>query len=177
MIYLFYRGLILRMAGAAVVSFLVVMVLAPRMIRMLVRKKIGDRPEFDHADLNQLTRHKSNTPTMGGALIVIAIVLSLVLFANIAGNMYIKMSLLALVWLGGLGAVDDWLKIRYSAGTGSRDGLRTWEKMVFQVGLAVLLSIFMRQYAQNVEPAKPWWLSLPATIPRRIPLLRAEKTS
>ena len=73
MVYWFYQGLILRMAGAAVVSFLVVMALGPKMIRFLIRQKLGDRPEFDHADLNELTRHKSNTPTMGGILIVAAI--------------------------------------------------------------------------------------------------------
>ena len=73
MTYWFYQGLILRMAGAALVSFVTVLVLGPKMIRFLVRRKIGERPEFDHADLNQLTRHKTNTPTMGGILIVIAV--------------------------------------------------------------------------------------------------------
>ncbi len=70
------KQLMLRMAGAAVVSLIVVLLLGPRMIRFLVRQKLGDRPEFDHADLNQLTRHKSNKPTMGGSRIVIAIFVS-----------------------------------------------------------------------------------------------------
>ena len=68
------RGL--RLIGAGIMSFTIVIILGPRMIRFLIRRKIGDRPEFDHADLNVLTRHKSATPTMGGALIVIAIFIS-----------------------------------------------------------------------------------------------------
>ena len=143
MVYFLYKGLLLRAAGAAVLSFLIVMVLAPRMIRFLIRQKLGDRPEFNHASLNELTRHKSNTPTMGGILIVTAIFVSTLLFANIATNMYIRCGLLALIWLGGLGAADDWLKLRYSAGAGSRDGLKMWEKIVFQVGLAMILSLYM----------------------------------
>ena len=84
MIYLLFgdyfskHGLMLRISGAAVASFLIVLLLGPRMIRFLVRKKLGDRPEFDHADLNELARHKSKTPTMGGILIVISIFASVV---------------------------------------------------------------------------------------------------
>mgnify|MGYP001392104338 FL=1 len=86
------------MAGAAVVSFLIVLLLGPKMIRMLVRKKIGERPEFEHADLNQLTRHKTNTPTMGGVLIVISVFVSVLLFGN-TGNMYVRMSLFGLIFV------------------------------------------------------------------------------
>jgi len=158
--WLFYQSLILRIAGAAMLSFVIVMVLGPRMIRLLIRRKVGDRPEFDHADLNQLTRYKSNTPTMGGSLIVIAVFVSVLLFADL-GNFYIRMAMLALVWLGGLGAADDWIKLRYSTGVGSRDGLKMWEKILFQIGLAVLLSIFMCSHGRNVETTRmfyiPFW--------------------
>ncbi len=134
--------LILRVSGAAVLSFIIVMVLAPRMIRYLLLKKIGDLPNFDHANLNELTRHKSNTPTMGGTLIVIAIFVSTMLFGNIGGNNYVRMSMLALVWLGALGAADDWIKLRRHAGKTSRDGLKSWEKLLFQIGLSVLLGVY-----------------------------------
>ena len=149
MIYLFYDSLILRMAGAAVVSFLIVLLLGPKMIRILIRKKIGERPEFEHADLNQITRHKTNTPTMGGVLIVIAVFVSVILFANI-GNMYVRMTLFGLVWLGLLGGVDDYLKLRGQGQKGAgRDGLRTWEKLVFQIGLAVILAVYTYGYGRE----------------------------
>lgn len=141
------KDLILRMAGAAIVSFMLVCLVGPRMIRALMRAKLGDRPEFDHAELNELTRHKSNTPTMGGILIVIAIFVAVMLFADL-GNMYIRMALLALVWLGGLGAWDDSIKLRNAARASGRDGLMSWEKILFQIGLAVMLAIYIWQYGR-----------------------------
>ncbi len=138
------------MTGAAIVSFLIVLLLGPRMIRMLVRKKIGERPEFEHADLNQLTRHKTNTPTMGGVLIVISVFVSVLLFGN-TGNMYVRMSLFGLIWLGCLGGIDDWTKLRDSASKanpGGREGLRMWQKLIFQVGLAVMLAISTYNYGR-----------------------------
>lgn len=148
MIYLFYTGQILRIAGAAVVSFFIVMLLGPAMIRFLIRKKLGDRPEFDHADLNRLSKHKSKTPTMGGILIVISILVSVLLFANF-GNGYIRMGLLALLWLGFLGAIDDWKKLHASDDDDSRDGLKMYQKILFQIALPVLLAIFMRIYGSQ----------------------------
>ncbi len=141
------------MAGAAVVSFLIVLLLGPRMIRMLIRKKIGERPEFEHADLNQLTRHKTNTPTMGGVLIVISVFVSVMLFGDM-GNMYVRMSLFGLIWLGCLGGIDDWTKLRDSArktSPGGREGLRMWQKLIFQVGLAVMLAIATYNYGRASE--------------------------
>ena len=148
MVHLFYQGLIIRIVGAAVVSFLVVIVTGPSMIRFLIRRKLGDRPEFDNADLNRLARHKSQTPTMGGALIVIAILAAVLLFADL-GNMYIRMGLMALVWLGLLGGIDDWLKLSPKLGDGSRDGLKMYQKLLFQIALAVLLGIFMYTYSSQ----------------------------
>jgi phospho-N-acetylmuramoyl-pentapeptide-transferase len=142
------KALILRMAGAAMVSFVVVCLLGPRMIRFLMKAKLGDRPEFNHADLNELASHKSNTPTMGGLLIVVAILVSLLLFADM-GNMYIRMALLALIWLGTLGAVDDWMKLKRPSGSTSRHGLYSWEKMLFQVGLALLLGVALWKHGQH----------------------------
>jgi phospho-N-acetylmuramoyl-pentapeptide-transferase len=149
------------------VSFLIVLLMGPRMIRFLMKRKLGDRPEFDRADLNELSRHKSNTPTMGGILIVIAIFAAVIFFADLY-NMYIRMALVTLVWLGGLGAVDDWLKLRYAAGTGSRDGLKMWEKLVFQTGLAVLLAVSMYSYGSrshvgDINPAHSFYLPFKAT--------------
>ena len=163
----------LRMAGAAVLGFLIVLVLAPRMIRFLIKRKVGDRPEFDHADLDQLTRHKSTTPTMGGVLIVIAIFLSVLAFAN-TGNMYIRMAMVAMIWLGGLGGIDDWIKLQHSAGKGGRRGLKMWQKIVFQIGLAVLLAFFMYKYGSRstiggVNPAHSFYFPF-KTIPIALPV-------
>jgi phospho-N-acetylmuramoyl-pentapeptide-transferase len=148
--------------AAAVVSFLIVLLLGPRMIDFLRRKKLGDRPEFDHARLNQLTGHKFDTPTMGGILIVIAVFAAVILFADL-GNMYIRIAVVMLVVFGGLGGADDWIKLRHSAGKGTRDGLKMWEKISFQIGFALLAAIFTYNYGSeslvgSVNPAHSLYL-------------------
>jgi phospho-N-acetylmuramoyl-pentapeptide-transferase len=66
-----------------------------------------------------------------------------------------------------LGAWDDWLKLRRVAGKGSRDGLKSWEKILFQIALAVLLAIFTYKYGsqsgyndagQDINPAHNFYL-------------------
>jgi phospho-N-acetylmuramoyl-pentapeptide-transferase len=160
-----HGGQMLRMIAAAGLSFLVVLLLGPRMIRFLIRRKLGDRPEFNNVSLNELTKDKSRTPTMGGVLILLAIFVGVVMFANL-GNMYVRLGLMVLVWLGGLGACDDWLKLHHKPGSKSRDGLKTHEKLLFQIGLAVLVSIFVYKYGsastvvvegQKVNPAHSFY--------------------
>ncbi|KKL49121.1 hypothetical protein LCGC14_2318670 [marine sediment metagenome] len=152
--------LTLRMVCAAVTSFLVVALLSPRTIRFLIRKKLGDRAEFDHAALNELTRHKSATPTMGGMLIVLAIMVATYLFADLS-SMYVRMSFMVMVWLGLLGGVDDWLKLRATrtralAAPGEdvpsgRDGLKSYQKILFQIALAVLLASFIYRHGSRSD--------------------------
>ena len=143
-------------------SLLICLLWGPRIIRWLILKKVGDVPEFDHKDLNELTKDKENTPTMGGLVILAGVICSTLLWADLRNQFVIK-GLFLMVWLGVLGGVDDYLKLkakkekerkekeRKENGEGadaeeagsSRDGLRTWEKLVFQVGLAVLLAAFL----------------------------------
>ena len=53
---------ILRAAAAIMCGFLIVLLSGNRVIRWLLRQKVGDRPEFHNATLNELTKHKGNTP-------------------------------------------------------------------------------------------------------------------
>ncbi len=141
-----------RAVAAIIVSFLLVMVLAPRTIRWLVRLKIGDHPEFYNAKLNELTKAKSNTPTMGGVLISGSILITTLLLGELRpqDGFYVLMALICLVWLAALGAVDDWLKLTASKRKpGSREGLYFWEKLVFQLGLAVILGIFIHHHGST----------------------------
>ncbi len=138
-----------RAVFAAIVSFSLVILLGRPTIKILLRLKIGDNPEFYHTSLNELMQSKKNTPTMGGVLIAGAIMVSIVLLADLR-VFYIHMALLCLVWLTALGGADDYLKLTSQRrGDGSRDGLFMWEKLVFQVGLAVILGIFIHNFAQN----------------------------
>ena len=77
-----------RAFSAVVLAFFIVMLFGNRMIRWLVRLKIGDCAEFDNDQLNALMKNKENTPTMGGLLLVCSIVVTTLLLADMF-NRYI----------------------------------------------------------------------------------------
>lgn len=132
-----------RALAAAGLAFAIVIVLGRPTIRWLVRKKIGDSGMTDAAALQQHTSSKAKTPTMGGILIVGAIVASTLLLADVR-VFYVKLGLVVLVWLAALGGVDDWLKLTAATrAAGSRQGLYAWEKLVFQLGLGLLVGWFL----------------------------------
>ncbi len=140
-----YKDPLFRAVCAVLLGFFVVVLLAPKVIRNLIRYKIGDQPEFDHKALNELTKDKQNTPTMGGLLIVAAIAVCVLLLADL-GNYYIRMAMFCMLWLAFLGGVDDWLKLTAGRRAGTRDGLKMYEKLLFQIALAMLLGVFIYKY-------------------------------
>jgi phospho-N-acetylmuramoyl-pentapeptide-transferase len=156
-----YKSAWFRATLGVVVAFAIVWALGPWVIRLLVRLKIGDHPEFDHQALNEATRNKTNTPTMGGALIVLAIAVTVLLLADLT-NFYIIMGLFCLVWLAVLGGVDDWLKLTANRRAGTRDGLKMWEKLIFQVALGVLLALFIYRCGDALLADARWGNDLDA---------------
>src|SRR3954462_13085919 len=95
---------------AVPMSFLIVILAGPRVIAWLRNQKIKDRPEVDQAEMNELMKRTEGGPTMGGILIISAITMTTLLFADLH-NFYVKMALVCLLWLGAVGAADDWLKL------------------------------------------------------------------
>lgn len=143
-----------RVFAAAITAFFFVLVFGKPCIRWLIRKKIGDSPEFEHADLNQLMGSKRHTPTMGGVLIVGGIIVATVLLADLQ-NRYVHLSLLVTIWLAGVGIADDWLKLTASSRVpGSREGLKIWEKLLFQFGIGFLAAIFIWRLGGDNEAAR-----------------------
>ena len=120
----------------------------PRVIRQLIKLKLGDRPEFDHASLNELTRDKSNVPTMGGVMIMSCVAVTMLLLADLS-NFYIRMAFVCLFYLTALGGVDDWLKLTSKRKGVSRDGLKSWEKFLFQIALGVLLGSYIFSHGNS----------------------------
>lgn len=132
-----------RVFAAAILSFGFVLVFARPVIRWLIRMKIGDSPEFDRADLNELMGTKRHTPTMGGVLIVGAILVSTLLLADLR-NPYVHLALLMTVYMAGVGIADDWLKLTTARRTpGSREGLKAWEKLLYQLGIGLVAAFFI----------------------------------
>jgi phospho-N-acetylmuramoyl-pentapeptide-transferase len=137
-----YENVMFRSVAATLTSLLIALVIGPRIIRWLMRKKIGDRPEFHHATLNELTKEKANTPTMGGLIIIFGILAATLLWADL-WNPFVQKGIFLIVWFGGVGAVDDWLKLTVDSRHRGRNGLRAWEKLIFQIGAAVLIASFL----------------------------------
>ncbi len=145
-----WQEVMLRCMLAILTALSVSLLCGPRIIRSLIRKKIGDIPESNHATLNELTRHKANTPTMGGLIILLGIFIATLLWADIRNPFVIK-ALFLMVWLGTLGGIDDWLKLTSKKNKHSRDGLYSWEKLLFQIALAVLLAMFTYKDFNNEQ--------------------------
>lgn len=130
-----------RAIAAGVLAFFVVLAAGKPVVRWLAAKKIGDAAKFDVAALDRALASKANTPTMGGALIAAAIFFGAVLLGDLR-NFYVQMALIVLAWMAALGGADDWLKLTNAGRTGARQGLYAWEKLVFQIGLGLLIGWF-----------------------------------
>src|ERR1700761_5190893 len=67
---------------AVLMSFFIVILAGPRAIAWLRKQKIGDNPEFDQAQMNELMKGKAGVPTMGGVLIISAIAITTIVLAD-----------------------------------------------------------------------------------------------
>jgi phospho-N-acetylmuramoyl-pentapeptide-transferase len=93
---------------AMILSLVITTVFGKKLIRFLQRKQLGESVR----DLGLAgEQQKKGTPTMGGIIIILAIVIPTLLLANL-DKVYIRLMLLCTVWLGGIGFIDDYLKIR-----------------------------------------------------------------
>ena len=140
------RYLSFRIIYAAVTAFLIAFVLAPWLIRKLQEIRVGQRVREDGP-----SRHlaKTGTPTMGGLLILFAVVLSTVLWADIT-NRYVWLVVLATIGFGLVGFTDDYLKF-----TGARSkGLSAGQKLLAQLLVALVVSVgfyFLPAYSTKLS--------------------------
>jgi len=137
---------------AAGVSFLFVVAFGRRTIAALLRMKIGDAGMSDAEALRAHAKSKSSTPTMGGVLICGSILFSTLMLADL-GVRYVHLGLVVVLWLGVLGGFDDWLKLTAARRGTGRQGLYAWEKLVFQLGLGLLVGYFA--YNAGLTEADP----------------------
>jgi phospho-N-acetylmuramoyl-pentapeptide-transferase len=118
-----------RAALAIVVSLLIAQTFGHRLIRILQRKQVGE----DIRDLGlQGQLDKKGTPTMGGLIILLAILVPVLLFARLR-NIYIILMILSTVWLGLIGFLDDYIKVFRK----NKEGLSGRFKILGQVGLGI----------------------------------------
>jgi phospho-N-acetylmuramoyl-pentapeptide-transferase len=152
-----YQDVSFRCLTAVLTSIAICFLAGPRIIGCLKAKKISDRPEADHARINEINKDKADTPTMGGVIIIMAMLLSTLLWAKL-NNPFIQKAIFITIWFGVIGGVDDWLKLTRKEGSQSRDGLKPWEKLLFQFGGAVLIALFLFRDFANIEDGRRFWV-------------------
>ncbi len=96
-----------RSASAAIMALLISLFIGPKIITVLKNKQIGEEIRSDGPKTHL---KKAGTPTMGGIIILISLVIPTILFARL-DNMYVLLILLATVWGGIVGFTDDFLKV------------------------------------------------------------------
>ena len=162
-----------RALAAAALAFFVVLLAGKPVIRWLRRKKICDAGLADTALLQDAAKSKANVPTMGGLLICAAIFGSTALLADIR-EFYVIMGLVVLVWLAALGSIDDWLKLTAASRPGgSRQGLYGWEKLIFQLGLGLMVGWFL--YVKGETPGVDRALQHVVSVPLQATWVRTEQ--
>ncbi|MBP7215705.1 MAG: phospho-N-acetylmuramoyl-pentapeptide-transferase [Candidatus Omnitrophica bacterium] len=134
-----FRYITFRAGMATITAFLISLIIGPLVIRTLQTLHIGEQiTKGDSKQLDALHRNKHNTPTMGGVLILFAIIVSTLLWADIFDH-YIIIVLLVTVWLGLTGLMDDYLKVVKK----KSKGLTATAKLISQITLGVLLGLFL----------------------------------
>lgn len=139
-----------RALAAAVLSFALVLIFGKPTIAQLVKFKIGDSGLTDAEALQRGAASKKNTPTMGGVLTSAAVVISTLLLGDLS-NFYVNAGLLLMASLTAVGAADDVLKMLASRGEGGRQGLHSWEKLLFQLGVGALVSYFVFRHGSGQD--------------------------
>ncbi len=134
-----FRYITFRAVMASVTAFLISIILGPFVIKWLKRLNFGQNIRKEYVEsLYELHKHKQGTPTMGGILIILAIVLPTVLWADIL-NKYIILSVFAILALGAVGFADDYIKI-----TKKRNlGLKVLRKLFWQLVIAFLIALYI----------------------------------
>jgi phospho-N-acetylmuramoyl-pentapeptide-transferase len=145
-IYLTFRA-----AGAVVTALILSFILGPVTIRWLTRMKVGQIVRTDGPETHL---KKAGTPTMGGILIIMSAGISTLLWADLT-NSFTIVALVALLWMGLLGFLDDYLKVVQKK---SR-GLVAKYKMAGQVAFGLGLGLFLIFWSP--WPVPPNWTMVP----------------
>ncbi len=130
-----FQYITFRTTMAVIVSLFISLLMGKRLIEYLRKKQVGETIR----DLGlEGQSEKKGTPTMGGLIILLAIIVPTVLFAKL-NNIYIILMLVTTVWMGVIGFIDDYIKVFKK----NKEGLAGRFKIVGQVGLGLIIGYTM----------------------------------
>lgn len=144
-----FQYITFRSGCAIILSLIIATVVGKRVIRLLQRQQIGE----EIRDLGlEGQMEKKGTPTMGGVIILLAILIPVILFARL-DNIYIQLMIISTIWLGLIGFADDYIKVFRK----HKEGLKGRFKVIGQVGLGLIvgLTLYMSDDVVIREVAKP----------------------
>ncbi|MCF7807195.1 MAG: phospho-N-acetylmuramoyl-pentapeptide-transferase [Candidatus Marinimicrobia bacterium] len=166
-----FRYISFRSASAAMTAVLFSFIVGPWIIKKLHDRQIGETIRTNGPKTHDV---KAGTPTMGGLIIIGAILVPTLLFARL-DNIYIQMMIVSTIWMGIVGFIDDYLK----AVKKSKKGLIARYKLLGQVSLGLALGVVMMLHPEfeNLRTAttfpffkdlvidlKAWWIYIPFVI-------------
>ncbi|RPI98201.1 MAG: phospho-N-acetylmuramoyl-pentapeptide-transferase [Candidatus Aminicenantes bacterium] len=122
-----------RTAAAGITALLLSFLFGPKLIRLLERRQIGQEIRSDGPKTHFA---KKGTPSMGGLLIILCTLVPALLWGDLT-NTYVWVAILSMVFFGLVGLVDDVRKVRMKQSL----GLRPWQKLALQVGLATVIGL------------------------------------
>tara|TARA_B100002052_G_scaffold36244_1_gene28282 strand:- start:10093 stop:11274 length:1182 start_codon:yes stop_codon:yes gene_type:complete len=124
-----------RASMAVITSLLVSLVFGGRIIKLIQMKQIGE--SIRRLGLSG-EETKKGTPTMGGLIILSAIIIPTLLFARL-DNIYIQIMLVSTIWLGTIGFIDDYIKVFKK----DKEGLAGRFKVLGQIGIGIIVGLVM----------------------------------
>ena len=128
-----FQYITFRSACAVILSLLIATVVGKRIIRILQKQQVGE----EIRDLGlEGQMQKKGTPTMGGVIILLAILVPVILFARL-DNVYIQLMIVSTIWLGLIGFLDDYIKVFQK----HKEGLKGRFKVIGQVGLGLIVGV------------------------------------
>ncbi len=130
-----FQYITFRTTMAVIVSLLISLVMGKTLIAYLHRKQVGETIRDLGLDGQ---KEKQGTPTMGGLIILAAILIPTLLFAKL-NNIYIILMIVTTVWMGTIGFIDDYIKVFKK----NKEGLAGRFKIVGQVGLGLIIGYTM----------------------------------
>jgi phospho-N-acetylmuramoyl-pentapeptide-transferase len=162
-----FQFITFRVLLAVLFSLIISLIFGKRLINYLLKKQVGETVR----DLGlEGQQKKAGTPTMGGFIIILAILVPTLLLADL-NKAYIRLMLFSTVWLGLIGFIDDYLKLRAKRiakeqgipyKKGDKDGLAGWFKILGQVVLGIVVGATLyfntnttvyREYVGQTLPA------------------------
>lgn len=126
-----FRYLSFRAALAIITSLVITLFLGKRIIARLLALQVGETIRDLGLDGQ---KQKQGTPTMGGLIIIAAILIPVLLFTKL-DNVYIIIMIISTLWLGFIGFLDDYIKVFKK----DKEGLRAKSKLIGQVGLGLII--------------------------------------